>query len=236
MIPLLFIGILIVGAITIILVNKNPKMKALLQVAFVVLIIVFGYLVVDSVMKPINFNKERTVREEAAEAKLKDIRKAQISYKDKYGKYTGSFDTLINFVKVDSFEIPAFLPVEGKVWNQDEVPTRKEALKLGILTKTTTKVAVFDSLFNEDYPIEEIRYIPYTNNEEFVMGAGEVETGSKVKVKVFEAYALYDVLFNGMDKQLVINYKDDRHKIIDFYGIKVGSLEEANNNAGNWEK
>jgi hypothetical protein len=68
------------------------------------------------------------------------------------------------------------------------------------------------------------------------MAAGEVETGSQVKVKVFEAYALYDDLFNGMDRQMVINYKDERYKITEFEGVKVGSLEEANNNAGNWEK
>lgn len=68
------------------------------------------------------------------------------------------------------------------------------------------------------------------------MGAGEVETGSQIKVKVFEAYALYDDLFNGMDRQEVINYKDERYKITKFDGVKVGSLTEANNNVGNWEK
>ncbi len=68
------------------------------------------------------------------------------------------------------------------------------------------------------------------------MAAGEVETGSQVKVKVFEAYALYDILFHGMDKQEVINYKDERYQLIEFYGVKVGSLTEATNNAGNWEK
>ena len=68
------------------------------------------------------------------------------------------------------------------------------------------------------------------------MGAGEVETGSKVKVKVFEVYALYDILLNGMDKQLVINYIDEREKIVKFTGLKVGSLKEATNNSGNWEK
>jgi hypothetical protein len=68
------------------------------------------------------------------------------------------------------------------------------------------------------------------------MGATEIETGSKVKVKVFEAYALYDTLLKGMDKQLIINYKDERYKLTNFAGVKVGSLTEANNNAGNWEK
>ena len=68
------------------------------------------------------------------------------------------------------------------------------------------------------------------------MAAGEVETGSQVQVKVFEAYALYDTLFHGMDRQEVINYKDERYKLIEFTGVKVGSLTEATNNTGNWEK
>ena len=33
---------------------------------------------------------------------LKDIRKAQNAYKDVNNKYTGSFDTLISFIKSDS--------------------------------------------------------------------------------------------------------------------------------------
>ena len=134
----------------------------------------------------------------------------------------------------DSFEIPSLTLV--KEWNQDEV-TKEDALKLGILVRSISKRSVKDSLFAPDAVVEDLKYIPFTNKEHvFEMGAGEIETGSKVKVKVFEAYALYDILFNGMNRQEVINYKDSRYKIIEFDGVKVGSLTEANNNAGNWEK
>ena len=75
-----------------------------------------------------------------------------------------------------------------------------------------------------------------TKNSPITMAAGEVMTGSQVRVKVFEAYALYDSMFKGLDKQQIINYKDERHKITNFYGDKVGSLTEATNNAGNWEQ
>jgi len=34
---------------------------------------------------------------------------------------------------------------------------------------------------------------------------------------------------------LIINYKETREKITGYPGLKVGSLEEATNNAGNWE-
>jgi hypothetical protein len=33
----------------------------------------------------------------------------------------------------------------------------------------------------------------------------------------------------------VTNYCEEREKITGYPGLKVGSLEEATNNAGNWE-
>jgi hypothetical protein len=184
-------------------------------------------------MEPIEFKKERIKRENATIAKLKDIRRVEESYKDKYGKYTGSFDTLITFIKTDSFELESFKQVTD--WNQDEM-SKKDALEQGILVRSVINKSVRDSLFAPEYPVDDLRYIPFTSNKEFEIGAGEVETGSQVKVKVFEVYALYDDLFNGMDRQEVINYKEERYKITAFEGVKVGSLNEANNNIGNWEK
>jgi len=42
-------------------------------------------------------------------------------------------------------------------------------------------------------------------------------------------------LLHGLNKQLIINYSAEREKITGFKGLQVGSLEEATNNAGNWE-
>ena len=102
--------------------------------------------------------------------------------------------------------------------------------------KSIIKKSVRDSLYPAEFEVENLRYIPFTDQGQFEMGAGELETGSQVTVQVFEAYALYDLLFAGMDRQMVINYKDQRYKLTEFDGVKVGSLTEANNNAGNWQK
>ena len=56
-------------------------------------------------MNPIRFNKERDLREDAIKERLIDIRTAQVAFKSKFGRYTGSFDTLINFVVTDSFPL-----------------------------------------------------------------------------------------------------------------------------------
>lgn len=223
----------VLGAVAIYLVSKFPKLRVVIQGVFAALIVALAILLIARIMQPIKFKQERIKREDATIERLKDIRTAQEAYKDKFGKYTASFDTLINFVKTDSFEIPK-LEIVGD-WNQDEM-TQEQAIQQGLIRKSIIKKSVRDSLFSASYNIDHIRYIPYTDNKQFEMGAGELETGSKVTVQVFEAYALYDDLFNGMDRQMVINYKDERYKITEFEGVKVGSLTEANNNAGNWEK
>lgn len=224
---------IILSVVTVVLVNKKPGLKLVFQIIYAIIILILGYLLIDNILEPIRFNKERKLREDAAIERLKDIRKAQVSFKDKYGKYTGSFDTLITFVKTDSFELEKIVQVLP--WDQDEI-SRADALKQGILKRSVIKKSVRDSLFPKEYVVDDMRIVPYSLGKEFVMGSGEVETGSQVLVEVFEAYALYDDLFQGMDRQEVINYKDERYKITEFDGVKVGSLEEANNNAGNWEK
>jgi len=233
MIVLILILAVVLSGITIYFVNRNPGSKKLFQIVYAILILVLGLLLTKNILDPIFFKKERKKREDATIERLKDIRKAQVAYKDKYGAFTGSFDTLIHFVKTDSFELEGIIQV--KKWNQDSI-TQRQALKAGILKKSAIYKPVLDSLFSKNYPVDDLRYIPYTKKSQFVMDAGEVETGSQVKVKVFEAYALYDTLFHDMDRQEVINYKDARDKIIGFDGVKVGSLTEATNNTGNWEK
>jgi hypothetical protein len=233
---LILIAVIVLGIPSIIVAYKFPKIRIALQIIFGALIIIFGYLLFQNINKPISFDKELAVREKATVQKLKDIRMVQVSYKDKYGKYTGSFDTLIAFVTKDSIEISKIEEVVKGTWNQDEM-TKEEALKQGILKKVPAYVPVSDSLWkNSTYPIERIRYVPFTGDIEFTMGRGELETTSKVKVQIFECYAKFEDLLNGLDKQLVVNYIDEKTKYGGFDGLKVGSLEEATNNAGNWEK
>jgi len=208
-------------------------MKTAIQITLFLAIIVLGYLVWESIQAPIRFNKTLDVREEATIKKLIDIRTMQVAYKDIKGKFTGSFDTLIDFVKHDSFPIISKDYQEG--WDPD-LYTEAQGIRKGLIKISVTKKSVLDSLFGKDYPIDRIRYIPFTEKSEFKLGAGQVITGSKVAVKVFEVSALYDTILAGLDDQLVINYIYEKEKITKFPGLKVGSLEEATNNAGNWEK
>lgn len=212
-------------------------MKTVIQVALLVAIIVLGYLLWESIQKPIRFNKEMARIEAATIERLKDIRSAQLAFRAEYHRFTGDFDTLITFLKTDSFRVVKAI---GSVPDSmiDELGrerAERQALKDELISRDTIKLSVKDSLFHKNYYIDSLRYVPFTDGHEFELGAGVLQTVSKIGVRVFEAKVPYDVLLSGLNRQLVINYKETREKITGYPGLRVGSLEEATNNAGNWE-
>lgn len=211
-------------------------MRRVIQILFVLIIIVLGYLIVESIMEPIRFNQDVAQRENATKDRLIDIREAQKAYKDIYKKYTGSFDTLIAFLDTGSFEVVKAIGEIPEEWLEDLgfEKARVKALKEGVISRETTKVPVIDSLFGVGYAIDSLRYVPYTEDVLFKMEAGEILTSSNLTVQVVEVSVLYDYLLYGMDQQLIVNYKDERLKIVGFEGVKFGSLEEGTL-TGNWE-
>jgi hypothetical protein len=199
-------------------------MKRAIQILLVVIIAALAYFVVESISHPIRFDNEKNKRYNATIERLKAIRTAQVAYRSQYGKFTGSFDTLIHFMKFDSFKL------EKQIGSMDD----SIAVAKGLVFRETIKISVRDSLL-KGFPIDSIRYVPFAGKTQFELAAGEIETGSKVKVKVFEAKVHNDIILNGLDKQLIINLNDLRKKLDRFPGLQVGSITEANNNAGNWE-
>lgn len=219
-------------------------MRTALKFGLPTLIVILTFFLIWGINTPIQFEKEKAIRYKAVINNLKDIRTAQLAYKDVYGKFTGDFETLIDFVKYDSMPLVRSLGSLPDSLNEEmalnlgiiitsipEGKTDEEILAEGFLIRDTVKISILDSIYPVGYPIDSLKYIPFTNNNEFALGVGIVETGSKVKVQVFEAKAENFTILNGMNEQLIINLNEGK----DFPGLKVGSLEEATNNAGNWE-
>lgn len=200
-------------------------------------VLILGYLLVDSIMNPIRFKKERDTRETAIKERLIDIRTAQVAYKSKFARYTSSFDTLISFVETDSFPL---IYKEGGITDKmlEEWGRRaeKEALKRGLIIRDTSYTAVGDSIFNDGFAIDSLRFVPYCGKTEFKLQSARILTGSQVMVEVFEASVLNNIFLAGLDKQLLINYNALKDRITGFAGMRVGNITEPNNNAGNWTK
>jgi hypothetical protein len=219
--------------------SKSKALKIALQVVLLVAIVFLSYSLYESIMDPIRFENKRNVRERAAVAELIKIRTAQTAFKKENGYYTDNFDTLIHFVKNDSItEIKRSGLIPDSIFlNADNVraEAEKRAIELGILSVDTIRVATEDSLF-KDYNVDKLGRIPFNKNKKiFKMDTTTVEAGG-IDVQVFQAHVKYKTLFEGMNKSLTQNVIDRAIRNDNFPGLKVGSLVENNNNAGNWSK
>jgi len=209
----------------------------LINVLLVVAVLVLAFFVYESIMKPIRFKKQYKERSLVVIEKLKKIRDAEIAYISKYDKYTGSFDTLINFIKNDNLTIiksvgvvPDSIYLTSKTTKEAEL----KALKLGIISRDTIKVSVKDSLF-PNYNVDTLAFIPFTNlTQKFQINAGTLKTLSKATRPVFEVKVHNNSFCEGLDKQELINWNDYQRKMDKFPGYVLGSMNEVTT-TGNWD-
>lgn len=206
-------------------------MKGVIVIKIVlgVIILALAFLLARSIIQPIRFNREAEARSEAVKARLLEVREAQTAYKSIFGNYASSFDTLLHFIENDSFEIRK---ITGS-YAPDEM-NEVEALDAGLVSVSKTLVSVRDSLFNDAENYKNLRYVPGLEGVGFEMNAGNILTGSRVEVDVFEVYVLYEDLLWDLDQQLVNNYIIEKSRSSGFPGLKMGSMTEAVI-TGNWE-
>ena len=210
-------------------------MKTAIQIVLIVIAIALGYLIYNSVQKPIDFEQAKKERYDKVVDRLKDIRKAELAYKDVHGQFTGSWDTLINFVQTG--ELP-FVRKIGMLTDSmiDAGWTEETAIKKGKIIRDTVRVSVLDTLFGRSYDVNQLKYVPVSDTvAQFHLGATIISTGSGIRVPIFEAKAHNNTILKDLDRQLVINLNDRARTNDKYPGLKVGSLTEANNNSGNWE-
>ena len=211
---------------------KKLLTYAILPIATIALV----YLIFMSITKPVNFNKEQAAREKVAIERLKDIRTLQTTYKSAYNHYAPTMDSLIDFYKNGKITIVKQI---GSV--DDSVAVAKKLVK-----RENILIPVKDTLFNDrpDFDVEALRYIPFSDNDTIIMST-VIKVVSGVDVPLFEAKIPYGVrpapgqpfrgLLKDMDEQLIVNLNAERVDTGRYPGLMVGSIDNANNNAGNWE-
>ncbi|MCF8361869.1 MAG: hypothetical protein K9G70_04515 [Prolixibacteraceae bacterium] len=211
--------------------------RIIIQIVLLALAAFLAYMLWDSIQTPIRFEKEKDIRYEKVIQRLKDIRKAQVAYEDVNNQYTGDWDTLINFVLHDS--IPKIRKIGMLTDSMMEAGlTEVEAMKKGLIIRDTIKASVLNEVFSTGYPVEKLKVIPNSGGQEFFLEQNIITTGSGVKVPVFEARAHNNqILYELQDdyRQQIINLNERRRKNNRYPGLKVGSVLETTNNAGNWE-
>lgn len=210
-------------------------MKITLNVLLVAAIVLLGYMSYRSIRGQMEFDEEIETRGAAIQARLIDIRKAQIEYKNINGVYAANFDELKTFL--NEKKLP-FVKKEGVLSDEqlEQGLTEQEAVKKGLIRRDTTWILAKDTLFGVNYNVDSISIVPVTGlNANFTMDTATLQSSAGYSVKVFEAGVLYDTYLADLNRQQLVNLKDKMDKMGRYLGLRVGSVTEINNNAGNWE-
>ena len=234
----------------------NKAVKIIVEILLALLACGLVYLIVRSVSKPVEFKKEQARREQVGIQRLKDIRTLQVAFKGVYNRYTPSVDSLIQFYNDGKMEIVMqigsnddSLAVENtnkykndkafkKLSKEEQNAKFMELYRKGekLVFSVSTPIAVKDTLFNNrpDFCIDSLKYIPFSGKMPVETDA-IVKTVSGVQVPLFEARMPWKALLKGMDNQLRINLDAECEDQNRYTGLQVGSVNQPNNNAGNWE-
>lgn len=210
--------------------------KKLVQLALAIVIVGLTYVIYDQISTPIRFEKETAQKKALVIERIKDIRDAERAFKSKYQRFTGDFDSLINFVLNEELEL------ERKIVDDDDSVGLAQLKRAGKKNVEKFTIAVIDTIFAPKVltpeQVRELRYVPGTNHQrEFKLQAAQVATGSGVVVPVVECSVRYEYFLDTVEyRQEIINYVDNEVNNFNRYpGVKFGDMTKANNEAGNWE-
>ncbi len=211
-------------------------MKAIISIILSAVILGLAWLLISIFTVSIEFEEVRLERESVVVENLKDIRSIQRMYRTKYNKFAPTFDELERFYNQDDIELVMAIGSED-----DSV-----AVATGRIARIITKVPVKDTVFNHrgaDFDIAQLRFVPFSaeatgSKVQFDLAAVDsLKTRSDMFVPVFEASVRYNDFLGDLNEQELINYRDIRVNTLKrFDGLRVGSIESANNEAGNWEE
>ena len=211
-------------------------MKKLFQIILAVAIVGLVYVIYAQISTPIRFDKETKAKKAQVIDRIKDIRTAQRAFKSKYQHFTASFDSLSAFVLTDTLEL------ERKIVDEDDSAAMAMLKKSGKKNIEKFKIAVIDTILAPKkvtrQDVENFRFIPGTGNKaQFIMEAGIITTESKVVIPLVECRAPYKMFLDTVAyRQEVINLIDEEQNNFNRYpGVKFGSMDSGNNEAGNWE-
>lgn len=192
-------------------------MKIGIQAGLFIIAIILAYFIYDGIQNKIEFRNMAEARREVVQTRLLNIAIAQKQFKQERGRYSANFPELINFVKNDS------LTIIKAIGNVPDSLNEAEAVEQGIVIRDTALVPAL-TIFPSGFAIDSIKYIPFSDGNEFEMKADVIEK-NKVNVNVFEASAKLEDVYKGL------NTKNEAVNLNDI--LKVGSLTEPITN-GNW--
>tara|TARA_X000001036_G_scaffold307982_1_gene286637 strand:- start:181 stop:837 length:657 start_codon:yes stop_codon:yes gene_type:complete len=207
------------------------KYKIVIQSILWLLIVFFSYKIYTSINSPINFNKVKTERYKKVINRLKEIRTAQIAYKDVNGIYSDNFDSLVSFIENGIFTLVEKRDSSFLEYNRTY---RIDMLKEVIVIDTLGTVSVKDSLFKDNDNYKLMSQIPIEGIDEKFTINSQIINKNNYKVPVFEVKVSKNIILYDQDDFLV----SQENETISVDGVNgseiiLGSLSDVSVN-GNW--
>ncbi len=227
-------------------------MKLTIRILLGIAIVFMSYLCVVSILTPIQFEEARAKRQEAIIKNLVSIRTAEIEFRNEKGYFTSDLDSLILFLQTTPKKV---VHKEGALTDKQLEAGMTEAKAVRIIkrgnkreianhglegfVRDTIQKNMIQELYKGAYTEEtigEIIYIPYTDGQKFELEVNnDYATSKGIKVPLFEVRAPFTLWLADQNAQELVNLIDRETKLEHYPGLKVGSVLEPNNNAGNWE-
>ena len=129
-------------------------MEKRIRIGLWILVIGLSYTLYRVIMNPIRFNTVKNSRSEDVIQRLKDVRKAQIAFKEVNRYYASNFDELIPLIDTGVFTIVQRRDEELKYYNK---LYREFQLKDTTFIDTLGYASIKDSIFGENYNCDKER-------------------------------------------------------------------------------
>ena len=231
-------------------------MKTTIRVLLALAICFLAYICIMSVVTPINFENQRAIREVAVAEKLADIRIAENEFRLQHGRYMADMDSLVLWLQTGTKkevvkegaltdkQLEAGLTEHKAVKiieKAKKTGNYKEVQEQGLenFVRDTISSPVLEALYHGKYDNESVKemiIIPYTDNLKFEAEVNDNYTTSQgIRIPLVEVRAHYNTYLGDLDDQERVNLIDKEEQLEHYPGLKMGDVNEPNNNAGNWE-
>jgi hypothetical protein len=238
----IILGILVCVGLIYLMEKYIPlKFNPTISIFLWVVILFLGYSLYKSIIGPVEFNKVKQVRYAKVIVNLKDIRIAELAHQEIEGKFSGNFDSLVQFLDTAKFAIiqrrdTSYADVEkNRAFGLDA--QKGGYYKEEIIVDTLRFASVKDSLFGDSDRYKTMMNIPLEIAEgaKFQLKAGKYEKND-VLYSVFEASVAKRLILSDQDTDLI--YQEEQLVSVDGINgptVRVGTMNDIDT-GGNWPK
>jgi hypothetical protein len=238
----IILGILVCVGLIYLMEKYIPlKFNPTISIFLWVVILFLGYSLYKSIIGPVEFNKVKQVRYAKVIENLKDIRISELAHQEIEGKFSGNFDSLVQFLDTAKFAIiqrrdTSYADVEkNRAFGLDA--QKGGYYKEEIIVDTLRFASVKDSLFGDSDRYKTMMNIPLEIAEgaKFQLKAGKYEKND-VFYSVFEASVAKRLILSDQDTDLI--YQEEQLVSVDGINgptVRVGTMNDIDT-GGNWPK